>query len=372
MKQLPRAGLVTGLMLLLLGTLVSLPGFITQAQIDVGGSGPGTATDTQWVGNFYNTPDLTGPVVEDSIVYPNGLSENWGAGPPTNAQDVPLNVNPDNFSARFSASVQLQGVYEFLVTADDGVRFYINGQLLVDNFTASGQTTDSVLVNLTGSNTGGTGSYQLTAEYFDAGGDAVIQVTWSASEGTPQPPPTPAPDAFGEVNTVRGLAVRTGPFLGGSLMGVARPENQYPLLARNNQEGIFTWYQIQLDEDTVGWSSGRYLTLTGDPEVLPLVASTQFDVINQTPNFDVLAVTRSVMNLRRYPSERVQRVPEQTQIPWGATVEILARTIQGGQNFWFQVRYRAEDGNDYYGWIYAPYVEILDENRAPIDAIPIY
>jgi hypothetical protein len=365
MKYGFRAGVIGGLLLLLLGTWITLPGtLVTQAQT--------SPTAAYWIGNFFDNPTLSGNAVQTSIPYPNGLNENWGTSTPVDGFGNPVKVPADNFSARFSATVQLQGVYEFIVTADDGVRFYINGQLLIDDFNANGLTTSSVLVNLTGATGGGLGNYQLTAEYFDATGNAVIQVTWAQSTGTPQPTPTPAPIAFGEVVSVRGLAVRTGPFLGASLMAVARPENSYPLLARNTQEGIFTWYRIQYDDDTVGWSSGRYLGLSGNPQALPVIGSTQFDVINSTPNFDVLAVTRSVMNLRQYPSERVPRVPEQTQIPWGATVEILARTVQGGQNFWFQVRYRAEDGRDYYGWIYAPYVEILDENRAPIDAIPIY
>ena len=362
-----RAGVIGGLFLLLLGTWMTLPGtLVTQAQT--------SPTAAQWIGNFYDNPTLSeNNEVQTSISYPNGLNQNWGTSSPTDGFGNPVKgIPPDNFSARFSTNVQLQGVYEFIVTADDGVRFSINGQLLIDDFNANGLTTSSVLVNLTGGAGGGLGNYTLVADYFDSGGNAIIQVSWAQSTGTPQPTPTPAPLAFGEVVSVRGLAVRTGPFLGASLMAVARPDNSYPLLARNTQEGIFTWYRIQFDEDTVGWSSGRYLGLTGNPEALPTIGSTQFDVINNTPTFDVLAVTRSVMNLRRFPSERVSRIPEQTQIPWGATVEVLARTVQGGQNFWFQVRYRAEDGNDYYGWIYAPYVEILDENRAPIDAIPIY
>ena len=57
------------------------------------------------------------------------------------------------------------------------------------------------------------------------------------------------------------------------MVAVARPDVNYPLLARNEREGLFTWYLIQYDEDTVGWSSGRYLFVEGDENVLPYADS---------------------------------------------------------------------------------------------------
>ena len=50
------------------------------------------------------------------------------------------------------------------------------------------------------------------------------------------------------------------------------------------------------------------------------------------------------------------------QVPWGAETELLGRTIQGGNNFWLQVRY-----GDQVGWIYAPFVSI----RGDVNAVPI-
>jgi hypothetical protein len=77
------------------------------------------------------------------------------------------------------------------------------------------------------------------------------------------------------------------------------------------------------------------------------------------------------MNFRQFPSIRVQRVPEVPQLFWGAEVEILARTVQGGKDFWYQVRYTPENSStSYVGWIFAPYVGIK-RGSDPIDTVPV-
>ena len=144
------------------------------------------------------------------------------------------------------------------------------------------------------------------------------------------------------------------------MVAVARPDVNYPLLARNEREGLFTWYLIQYDEDTVGWSSGRYLFVEGDENVLPY-ADSIFPTLPVEEYKGVTGITRSVMNLRQYPSPRT---PLLAQIPWGGEVKILSRTVQGGMNFWYQVRWE-----DQIGWILAAYVGI---NNGIIDAVPVY
>ena len=46
-------------------------------------------------------------------------------------------VQADNFSVRWSGQVMapVTGTYTFTTTSDDGVRLYVNGQLLIDNWT---------------------------------------------------------------------------------------------------------------------------------------------------------------------------------------------------------------------------------------------
>lgn len=320
-------------------------------------------TTVIWNGTFYDT--VTPGTGNSTTTTYTGLNRNWGSGAPTDSAGTPLpGIPADNWSARFTASATFDaGTYIFTVTADDGVRLLIDGTTVIDNFVANGLTVNSATVVITA------GSHNLQVDYFDATGDAQLNVTWALSGVSGTPTVTPPPAVTAQVVRVEGLAVRTGPFLGGSLIAVARPDTAYTVLAFNQQEGLFTWYQIQYDEDTVGWSSGRYLELTGDPSVLPEVNPEAFNIVYDPPG-TVYGVTRSVMNFRIFPTPRVPRVGGAAQIPWGATVEILARTVQGGRDFWYQVRYVDENNNSYVGWILAAYVGILRDSD-PLDTVPI-
>ena len=308
-----------------------------------------------WTAQFFNTVDLdaSGGAVVAVAGFPAGINSNWGAGQPTDGSGTLLTtVNADNFSARFtSTQVFSDGVYDFTIAADDGARLFVDGVLVFDAFATGGLTTDTVQRTMTA------GNHTLVVEYLEVTGNAVIQVQWflSGTGGVPGITPTPAPVTTGSVHTVKGLAVRTGPYLGASMVAIARPDTAYPVSARNHDEGIYTWYLITVGEK-VGWSSGRYFTVTG-PE--PPEQTTVFDTIDGAPGLGVLAIPRAVMNFRPRPTIRRQRIG---WIPWGAETELLGRTVQGGMNFWFHVRY-----NGVVGWIYAPYITVHgDVNRVPI------
>lgn len=355
MKRLLQGVIISGLFMVL-GLLISLPA-PASAQNDFN-----TAI---WTGVFYNNTNFSGTSALAS--YPTGLLQNWGTLAPVDGFGAAIpGISNDNFSARFSTTLTLTpGLYEFQITADDAFKLTIGPSVIMDELASGdGPITRSEVVQVDATIT-------VVVEYVETTGNALILVSWQASDGTPAPTSTPVPLATAEVITVRGLALRTGPFLGASLINVLRPNNTYDLRAVNTQEGIFNWYQVAVDEDTIGWASGRYLQLSGTPELLPLENSTIFDTVNITPNFDVIGTTRSVMNFRQRPSPRVTRIPEIPQIPWGAQVEILARTVQGGRDFWYQVEYCRPDGFCAIGWILASFVEV-DRGIAPIDAIPIF
>lgn len=336
--------LIFTLMLVLFGALLPLgfaPPSIVRA--DAG---------TDWIGQFYNSADLSGPVIGTGL-YPTGLNFNWGNAGPTDGLGVAIpGVSADNFSGRFTTTASIAaGLYEFVITADDGARLFIDGVNVLDFFGSTSLNTQSAILQIGG------GVYTLIVEYRDVSGPAVLQVNWFPSSGTPFPTASPPPVAVGSVERVRGLAVRTGPYLGASMVAVARPGNSYPILARNTSEGLFTWYLIRVREDLVGWSSGRYLAVTGDPNQVPL-QNTIFDDA-PPPDIGIRGVTRSVMNLRVRPSVRTARLD---QIPWGDEVVIHARTVQGGLDFWYLVSW-----NGKVGWILASYVGV----RGLIDAVPI-
>lgn len=317
---------------------------------------------TNWTGQFYATPNLTGSVVATTL-YPNGLNFNWGFGPPLQSDGTPVpGVPSDNFSARFTSAQNITqpGMYRFTIRVNDGVRVTVNNTLYLDRFFA---VTDGQFAEYTFDANLIAGNNSMIVDYADFTGSAGLQVQWGLV-GVGIATPTASPIATGSVIRVRGLSVRTGPYLGASMVRVARPDNAYPILAKNFNEGLFPWYKIQVG-DSIGWASGRYLQTNGNLDAIP-VENTVFEQLGGgnlgrvPPALNVIGTTRSVMNLRVRPSERTQLL---TQIPWGDQVQVYGRTVQGGMNHWLFIRYK-----DFYGWIYAPFIKL----DGIVDAVPVY
>jgi hypothetical protein len=164
--------------------------------------------------------------------------------------------------------------------------------------------------------------------------------------------------SLARVTVVKGLALRTGPYLGASMLGVIRPDKDYPVLAQNpgDGEGNFNWYLIvDVDNDRVGWASGRYLRIVGDPNI-PFT-NTIFDEIDGTPDKGARVYIRGNVNIRQRPS---LRSPELMVTPYGTEVMVLGRTMQAGIIQWLHVVYKAPDGRQTIGWIFYNYYEDLD------------
>ncbi len=126
-----------------------------------------------WRGEYFANRDLSGsPVVVRNDA---AVDFNWGNGSP--ASGIPA----DNFSARWTRTLNFaEGTYRFTLQADDGVRFWLDGQLLVDEWhDASGQTY-TVERALSG------GSHGLRIEYYEHTGGALIKLGWQRVETFPQ------------------------------------------------------------------------------------------------------------------------------------------------------------------------------------------
>lgn len=99
------------------------------------------------------------------------IAFDWGYGAP--ATGVPA----DNFSVRWTGMIEpvTTGLHTFYTTSDDGVRLWINGKLLIDQWNDHGPTEHSGTIELVEHV-----KYSIRMEYYDSGNGAVARLDWSA------------------------------------------------------------------------------------------------------------------------------------------------------------------------------------------------
>ena len=93
-------------------------------------------------------------------------------------------VAADNFSVRWTGQVRppVTGQYVFSTMSDDGVRLWVNGQLVINAWTDHALTTHtSAAITLT-ANT----NYTILLEYYERTGNAVIRLRWAYPGQTTQ------------------------------------------------------------------------------------------------------------------------------------------------------------------------------------------
>lgn len=105
---------------------------------------------------------------------PNVRTEDYLLFDPKNRPPDPL-VPESPMSIRWSGNLiaPATGQYTFAFTSDDGCRLYLDGKLLIDSWRIRAEETDYVNVSLEKGKT-----YQLVAEYFDNGGEAIAKLSW--------------------------------------------------------------------------------------------------------------------------------------------------------------------------------------------------
>lgn len=136
--------------------------------------------DNGWFGSYYNNRDLGGnPVLQR---YDPAINFAWGNGSPDAA------VNADEFSVRWLRRMQLDGgVYRISASADDGVRIWINDDLVLDGW--QGNTVDQLFT--TEVHLGG-GEYAIRVDYQENRGNAGVRVELiAAPQNEPAPTATP-------------------------------------------------------------------------------------------------------------------------------------------------------------------------------------
>lgn len=177
-----------------------------------------------WRGEYFNNVTLSGSpaLVRDDAQ----INFNWGNGAPAPG------INADKFSARWTRTLDLAaGSYRFTLTVDDGARLWVNGHLLIDTWQDQPARTYTGEIYVPG------GGAPVKLEYYERGGQAVVQLAWTPGV---VPAPTPVP------GTVIVDDLDTGFVTGGSSSGWrTAPEgyNNRLVWTRNNdiERPYYNW-----------------------------------------------------------------------------------------------------------------------------------
>lgn len=128
-----------------------------------------------WRGEYFNNLNLSGAptLVRDDA----NINFNWGTGAPTSG------ITADNFSVRWSKTFNLTpGNYRFTTSTDDGVRLWVNGHQLINQWRDQPVTNNSGVIYVGG-------QADVVMEYYEHGGLAEARLTWQLDSGDPPPPP---------------------------------------------------------------------------------------------------------------------------------------------------------------------------------------
>ena len=147
--------------------LASLVAYV--AQIGSQESAPGTGTPntgTGLAGAYYNNLTLEGnPALERTERVNFTWTDSPGPG-----------VNANGFSVRWTGSVEASagGTFLFRTRSNDGVRLWVNGNLVIDNWAQHGTTDDqSPPISLVWKQ-----RYSIVMEYYDVSGTGVARLYW--------------------------------------------------------------------------------------------------------------------------------------------------------------------------------------------------
>jgi len=137
---------------------------VPEASLWPPGAGPGALG---LKGEYFNNKDLSG---EPALVRIDPtVNFDW-------AMDAPdLGIDPDAFSVRWTGWLVPDETQDYLlsVTTDDGVRLYLDGKLLLDQWVWRSATTDHIPVKLEAGQ-----AYDLRIEYYENGGYACAFLGW--------------------------------------------------------------------------------------------------------------------------------------------------------------------------------------------------
>lgn len=291
-----------------------------------------------WLAQYYNNAALDGaPVVTQTV---STVSRNWGEGSPMSVLPV------DRFSVRWTRTEFYEaGTYILRVRVDDGVRVYIDGDRVIDEWHLNNGDNQYVeTVYLTA------GSHTVQIEYYENLERAFIEYSLDPYFSSPITPPVNT-GSSATVTAYR-LNVRQEPNVFAPILTKISRDETYPIVGKN-ADG--SWIELNVNGQQ-GWVNQAF-TDEFNLEAVPVTFS---NPAIYEPNTEFALTTTVNLNMRVDPSTNsgIIRV-----IPNSTRVGIVARTADAS---WWKVNYGGDQG-----WVSDTYVNLdfnVNINEVPVSS----
>jgi cytochrome c553 len=122
---------------------------------------------------------------------------NWGAAAPLDGMVA------DNFSVRWQGDFELEGDYRFVAQVDDGIRVWLDGQLIIDQWSASAYIEYFKDLSLVA------GKHRIKVEMREAGGSAAAKLFWEERHECSGIPDNQFCGEFFDGTTLTGSVIRS-------------------------------------------------------------------------------------------------------------------------------------------------------------------
>ena len=195
---------------------------------------PPPSSFPDWQGQYFNNQSLSGSptITRDDL----NINFNWGYGSPDPS------IPADHFSVRWTRTLNFAGgTWRFTTTTDDGVRLWVDGNLIIDQWHDQPPTSYSADVALAA------GLHSVQMEYYENAGGALAQLSYTQAT---TPPPTTT-------------GVWSGQYFNNiSLSGA-------PVYYQNDNSLNFNWgngspnYAVPVDNFSAKWDSYQNILTTG-------------------------------------------------------------------------------------------------------------
>jgi len=295
-------------------------------------------TINNWRGEYFGNTSLSGAprLVRDDA----NVDFNWSDGAPASGFDR------DNFSVRWTRNVILPpGQYRFTVRTDDGVRLWVNNQMIVDQWHAHTVQSYSGEITLYG------GPVPVKMEYFERTGLAEAHLSWTQLTN----PPTGGPGPGTATVMSYALNFRSGPGTNYNVISVLGRGTVVNLVGYRNTDG--SWIMVARADGTQGWVHVSYVQ-TSVPVSSLAVWNGQTGGPGTPPGSITATVTAYHLNVRSGPGTNYNIL---TVADLGNRLTLTHRNTPAN---W--VRVTLSNGTQ--GWVHASYIQ----TSAPISTLPIW